>query len=95
MQTERVTFLTSPDHKAALAARAAAQGISVGEYVRRRTEEDDDELTPEQEAELAALVEQANEAIPKMAASLDSMIETLRSTHEEVDRVLREMGARK
>ncbi len=94
MQTERVTFLTTPKFKATLAARAAARGISIGEYIRRKVE-DDEELTPEQEAELAVLVEQVNEAVPKMQESLDEMSRELRSTHEEVDRVLREMGVRK
>lgn len=94
MQTERVTFLTSPRAKAMLAERAAARGISVGEYVRRKLE-DDEELTPEQEAELAELVRQANIAIPEMAASIDRMIEKLNQTNKEVDRTLREAGIRK
>ncbi len=93
MHTERVTFLTSRAGKAALAKRAAAQGVSMGEYVRRRVE-DDDELTAEQEAELAALVAEANEAIPKMQASLDRSIATLEATHRKVDAFLREVGVR-
>lgn len=93
MQTERVTFLTSRTGKAALAKRAAAQGVSMGEYVRRRVE-DEPELTAEQEAELAALVAEANEAIPKMRDSMDRMLETLDKTHRETDAFLREMGVR-
>lgn len=94
MQTERVTFLTSRTGKAALARRAAAQGVSMGEYVRRRVE-DDDELTAEQEAELAALVAEANAVIPKMQASLDRSIAILDATHRKVDAFLREAGVRK
>ena len=94
MQTERVTFLTSRTGKAAIAKRAAAQGVSMGEYVRRKVE-DEDELTAEQEAELAALVSQANEAIPKMRESLDRSIEIIESTRREVDAMLREAGLRK
>lgn len=94
MQTERVTFLTSPTSKAALAKRAAAQGVSMGEYVRRRVE-DDDELTAEQEAELAALVAEANAVIPKMQASLDRSIAILDATHRKVNAFLREVGVRK
>ena len=93
MQTERVTFLTSRTGKAAIAKRAAAQGVSMGEYVRRKVE-DDDELTAEQQAELAALVAQANEAIPKMRGSIDRMMETLDKTHRETDAFLRKMGVR-
>ena len=37
MQTERVTFLTTPDHKAALDAFAASNGMSVGHVVREAT----------------------------------------------------------
>lgn len=65
MQTERVTFLTTPDHKAALDAFAASQGKSIGHVVREATSrylaQEGDE-----EAELAALVSEANRAIPKM-----------------------------
>ena len=93
MQTERVTFLTSRASKAALLKRAAAQGVSMGEYVRRRVE-DENELTAEQEAELAVLVAQANEAIPKMRDSMDRMLATLDKTHRETDAFLREMGVR-
>lgn len=49
----------SPKAKASVPAGAAARGLSVGEYVRRRVE-DEDEFTPEQEAELAALVDEVN-----------------------------------
>ena len=97
MQTERVTFLTSREQKAALDAFAASRGESVGNVVReaaaRYIAQPRDES--EEEAELAALVEQVNEALPKMNASIDEMIEKLRSTHEEVDRTLRAAGIRK
>jgi hypothetical protein len=93
MQTERVTFLTSPETKAALTAKASERGISVGEYVRRKVEDDDD-LTPAEEAELAALVKEVNLAVPKMNAMFDEMQATIRKSHDEVDRLLREMGAR-
>lgn len=94
MQSERVTFLTTPERKASIVARAAARGVSLGEYIRSKVEGEDD-LTPEQEAELAVLVEEANKAIPQIATMLDNMSRTLRETHEEVDRMLREAGVRK
>ena len=95
MQTERVTILMTPHSKARVARRAAAQGISMGEYLRRKVEDDDDDLTPEQEAELAELVRQANIAIPEMAATLDRMSATLRKTSAEIDQTLRDAGLRK
>jgi hypothetical protein len=94
MQTERVTFLTSRTGKAAIAKRAAAQGVSMGEYVRRKVE-DEDEMTAEQEAELAALVSQVNEAVPMMRQSLDRSIEIVETTRREVDAMLRNAGLRK
>ncbi len=94
MQTERVTFLTSRARKTSLASRAAASGVSVGEYLRRRVEEDEDALTDAQQAELAALVAQANDAVPKMRASIDRILETMDKTHRETDAFLRDMGVR-
>jgi K+/H+ antiporter YhaU regulatory subunit KhtT len=93
MQTERVTFLTSPEHKAALDAFAARSGQSVGNVVREATVQYIHQ-GQEDEAQLAALVEQVNEAIPKMEAALDEMSRKMRETHAEVDAMLRAMGAR-
>ena len=95
MQTERVTFLTTPDHKAALDAFARQSGMSVGHVVREATSQFMSQPSASEEAELAALVEEANRAIPKMAAALDHMIERLDESHAHVDRVLREAGIRR
>lgn len=95
MHTERVTILMTPDRKARVAHRAAERGISMGEYLRRKVDEDDDELTVAQEAELAELVRQANIAIPEMAESFDRMSAMLRKTRAEVDETLRKAGIRK
>ena len=93
MQTERVTFLTSPDHKAALDAFAAKNGQSVGQVVREATSrylaQGDDE-----EAELAALVAEANRAIPQMRDALDGMIAKLQATNAKVAATLRAAGIR-
>ena len=94
MQTERVTFLTSREHKAALDAFASKRGESVGNVVREATAKYIGQPTEEEEAELAALVAQVNEAIPKMHASIDRMIETLDKSHRETDAFLRKMGVR-
>ncbi len=95
MHTERVTFLATPALKATLAARAAAGGVSIGEYIRRKVEDEDDQIDAGEEAALALLVAQANGAIPEMAASLERMITALDDAHEAVDRQLREAGIRK
>ena len=94
MQTERVTFLTTPAHKAALDAFATNSGMSVGHVVREATSHFIAQPTPAEEAELAALVEQVNDALPKMNASIDRIIATMDRSHRKVDGLLREMGIR-
>lgn len=93
MQTERVTILMTPARKAALAAKAAARQMSIGQYVRRKVEDDDD-LSAEQEAELALLVAEVNVAIPKMNESIDAMIASLRATRSAVDATLDQLDHR-
>jgi len=75
-----------------LCSRASARGLSVGEYIRRKVEEDD-EMTPAQEAELRILIDAVNDAVPKMNASIDGMIETLQQTRVEMDKLLDRGGA--
>ncbi|MBA4747333.1 MAG: hypothetical protein H2056_01330 [Sphingopyxis sp.] len=96
MQTERVTYLTSAEHKAQLEAFAKSRGESVGNVLREAARQyiAQPRDPQEEEAELAALVVEVNKAIPKMEAALDEMSRKMRETHAEVDRMLREMGAR-
>lgn len=95
LQSERVTFLATPALKERLANLAKESGLSIGEYVRRRVQDTDgDDLTAQQEQELAALVEQVNDAIPRMNASLASMSETIRALRAENDAFFREKGIR-
>ncbi|HEX8055771.1 MAG TPA: hypothetical protein VF481_03870 [Novosphingobium sp.] len=94
MQTERVTFLTSPEHKAALDAFAAERGESVGNVVREATVKYMHDQRDGEE-ELAALVAEVNAAVPRMRESLDHMSEVLRESHAEMDAFLREKGIRR
>ena len=94
MRTARTTVLMTPEEKATLEKRAARLGVSSGEYIRLAVD-NYEKISPEEEAELAALVEEANVAIPRMAAMLDRMSRTLRETHEDIDRSLRAAGIRK
>lgn len=80
MQTERVTFLTTPDHKAALDAFAASHGMSVGHIVREATSrfiaqpanDADEELALEQLLpDIEALLPRWNAQIDRMEANLD------------------------
>jgi hypothetical protein len=98
MQTERVTFLTSRDHKAALDAYAANSGQSVGHVVREATmrymaqppANEDAEL-----AELAAIVAEVAKAVPEMQASLERTAKMMEDSINDVDRKLRAAGVRK
>jgi malonyl CoA-acyl carrier protein transacylase len=94
MQTARVTFLTTPDDKAALDAYAARTGHSVGHVLREASSRYIAEGADREDADLAALVSEVNVAMPRMAAAIDRMIQTLDATHDEVDRTLRAAGIR-
>jgi hypothetical protein len=84
MQTERVTFLTTPDHKAALDAFARERGMSVGHVLREaadryiRTEDD------EAEAALELLLPELEKLLPKWHAQLDSMEESIASARQSI-----------
>ncbi|KQN02000.1 MULTISPECIES: hypothetical protein [Sphingomonas] len=89
MQTERVTFLTTPDHKAALDAFAANSGMSVGRVVREATTRYI--ATPasrDEEAALAFLAPEIEAAVDDMKMSIQSMRENIARTCAVVDAVL-------
>ena len=89
MQTERVTFLTTPDHKAALDAFAANSGMSVGRVVREATTRYI--ATPasrDEEAALALLAPEIEAAVDDMKISIQSMRENIARTCAVVDAVL-------
>jgi Arc/MetJ-type ribon-helix-helix transcriptional regulator len=93
MKTARTTILMTPEEKAAIEKRAARRGVSCSEYIRLAVDKlekgyDDDE------AELAALVEEMNKAIPRIKASLDQTSKTLRKLQRENDAFFRERGIR-
>lgn len=75
MQTERVTFLTSADHKAALDAFAAAHGLSVGHVLREASSRyiAEQRSSAEEEAALDLLMSELESAVPKWNAKFDSM----------------------
>lgn len=75
MQTERVTFLTSRDHKAALDAYAKESGMSVGHVVREATSTymSEPRSRDDEDAMLNLLADELETAIPKWNAHFDSM----------------------
>ncbi len=86
MQTERVTFLTSPDHKAALDAYAARTGQSVGSVVREATSSYIAQPHPseDEQAVLDALADELEGLIPAWNARLDRMDANLDKAHKSV-----------
>lgn len=84
MQTERVTFLTSRDHKAALDAFAAGSGKSVGHVVREATSRymaQNDRKEDEYEEALHLVVPELESALARWNARLDSMEASLDAAH--------------
>jgi len=76
MQTERVTFLTSRDHKAALDAYASENGKSVGHVVREATARYISQpavAAPRDDAVIEALVSELEASLPHWNARFDSM----------------------
>lgn len=73
MQTERVTFLTTPDHKAALDAYAAGQGMSVGHVVREATANYIAQESADEDEARALIIEEIERALPGMQDDLDAM----------------------
>ena len=92
MQTERVTFLTTPDHKAALDAFARESGMSVGHVVREATTRYVAEGEMGEEERFRLLVEELESALPAMHDALDQAIEGQRRLRADIDHKLREAG---
>lgn len=94
MRNNRMTILMSDDEKSEVETLATQMGVSNSEYVRLAVDNYSN-VSVEQEAELAALVAEVNQAIPEMRASLDRSCERLEVTHKKIDIMLREAGFRK
>ena len=98
MQTERVTFLTSREHKAALDKFAASRGESVGSVVRDATVRyiaQPPEAKSDEDAAWIILLEEFETAIPRWNARFDSMEAALDHAHQEVRKALATVEATK
>lgn len=93
-QTERVTYLTNAEQKAALEAFAKARGESVGSVLREAVAEYMGQPSAEEEAELIALTQQVNEAVPRMNAKLAAISESIQALRAENDAFFRDKGVR-
>jgi hypothetical protein len=93
MRSARVTVLMKPEEKKDLEAKAKRRGVSSGEYLRLAVD-NFEKVSDADEAELAALVEEVNKAVPKMKESLEKTSKTLRKLLRENDAFFRERGIR-
>ena len=94
MQTERVTFLTTPDHKAALDAFARDSGMSVGHVVREATTRYVAEGDMNEDERFKLLIDELNDALPHISAALDRAIEGQQKLRADIDLMLRDAGLR-
>jgi hypothetical protein len=96
MQTERVTYLTSAEQKAALESFAKARGESVGNVLREAAMRYIAQPTApnEEEEALKLLAKELNEAAPRIQASLDRTHAKMVALHEEMDAFFKEKGIR-
>lgn len=88
MQTERVTFLTTPDHKAALDAFAVGSGRSVGHVVREATSQYIADGDADEQEALALLAREVAVAVPRMQADIREAIASIERANKVVDDVL-------
>ena len=94
MQTERVTFLTTPDHKAALDSFAKDAGMSVGHVLREASTRYVAEGDMNEDERFKLLVSELNDALPHIHAALDQAIEGQQRLRSDIDKMLREAGLR-
>lgn len=88
MQTERVTFLTTPDHKAALDAFAVSNGQSVGHVLREAASRYLAGDHPDDEAALTLLTREVEDAVPRMRSDLREAIAAIEKANAAVDAIL-------
>jgi hypothetical protein len=90
MQTERVTFLTSREHKAALDTFARESGNSVGHVLREASARYIAEPTSPDEYEeaLTLVLPVLEEALAKWNGQIDSMEQSIDRAREAIDRAL-------
>lgn len=94
MQTERVTFLTSRDHKAALDAFAKESGMSVGHVLREASMRYVAEGEMSEDDRFKLLIDELDGALPHMHDALDRAVAGQQRLRADIDRMLREAGLR-
>ena len=91
MQTERVTFLTTPDHKAALDAFAVGNGMSTGHVVREATSQyiaQHSRARSDEEEALELVLPEVETAVAEMNEMIAEIRADIARTCATVDAVL-------
>ncbi len=83
VQSERITILGTPDFKAFLAKESKKEGISMSELVRQRCTQ---KPTNNDEALLAALIGEVNNATKKAKKFLEKGLSDVERVFEEIRR---------
>lgn len=94
MQSERVTYLTNAEQKAALEAFARARGESVGSVLREASAQYMAEADMNDEERFTLLIDELGQSLPEMHAALDGAIEGQQKLRADIDTLLREAGLR-
>lgn len=88
MQTERVTFLTTPEHKAALDAFAANHSMSMGHVVREATSSYLAQESAEEEEARALILDEVEQALPRMQEDLDAIRASIAEARAAISKAL-------
>jgi hypothetical protein len=96
MRTARTTILLTDTERADLDAFASSRGESVSNVVRDATVRYIAQPTGDADEErmLKLLIDEINDAAPRILASMDRLSEKMQAMHEENDAFLRKMGVR-
>ena len=94
MQTERVTFLTSREHKAALDEFAKESGMSVGHVLREAATRYVADGEMDEDGRFKLMIDEMRDALPHMHAALDHAIVGQQTLRADIDRMMREAGLR-
>jgi hypothetical protein len=95
MQTERVTFLTSREQKAALDTLARESGMSVGHVLREASARYMAEGDMNEDERFKLLIDELDDALPHIHAALDHAIAGQQALRADIDALLRQAGLRK
>ena len=95
MHSERVTYLTNAEQKAALEAFAKERGESVGSVLREASSRYMAEADMNEDDRFKLLIDELEDALPQMHSALDRAIEGQQKLRADIDAMLRDAGLRK